>query len=180
MPKLVEDTLSYTTREHMVTKDDDDDEGLTSKPKIIIEDLGGAPADLDEEAHPNDATASKHELQMTTSIIKRVLSRTAERDTAGQVGRPKDMHKEMQRVAAIFGTEIDDAIKPFHIQPHENKAFGITIHEALQHQKSMAETLRQQQDTGDCFFCPRSTPPGGRGTPPPHPLCPPVAYLGTC
>ena len=72
MPKQVEDTPSYTTREHMVTKDGDDDEGLTSKSKIIIEDLGGAPADLDEEAHPNDATASKHELQMTTSIIERV------------------------------------------------------------------------------------------------------------
>jgi len=131
----------------MVTKDGDDDEGLMSKPKIVIEDLGGAPADLDDEDHPENATASKHELQMTTSIIERVLSRTAERDTAGQVGRPKDMHKEMQRVAAIFGAELDDAIKPFHIQPHDNKALGITIHEALQHQKSTAETLRQQQDT---------------------------------
>ena len=131
----------------MLTKDGDDDEGLMSKPKIVIEDLGGAPADLDDEDHPEDATASKHELQMTTSIIERVLSRTAERDTAGQVGRPKDMHKEMQRVAAIFGAELDDAIKPFHIQPHDNKALGITIHEALQHQKSTAETLRQQQDT---------------------------------
>ena len=35
-----------------LTKDDDaDDEGL-AKPKIIIEDIGGAPADLDEEAPP--------------------------------------------------------------------------------------------------------------------------------
>ena len=84
---------------------------------------------------------------MTTYIIERVLSRTAERDTAGQVGRPKDMHKEMQRVAAIFGTEIDNAIKPFNVQQHDNKAMGITIHEALQHQKTTAEALRQQQDT---------------------------------
>ena len=122
-----------TKHKSMVTKDGDDDEGTMCKPKIVIEDLGGAPADLDDEDHPEDATVSKHELQMTTSII--------------QVGRPKDMHKEMQRVAAIFGTELDDAIKPFHIQPHENKALGITIHEALQHQKSTAETLRQQQDT---------------------------------
>ena len=131
----------------MITKDSVDDEDLMSKPKLIIEDLGGAPADLDDEAHPEDATASKHELQMTQSIIERVLSRTMERDTSNQVGRTKDMHKEMQRVAAIFGTELDDAIKPFHTQPHENKALGITIHEALQHQKSTAETLRQQQDT---------------------------------
>ena len=131
----------------MITKDSDDDEDLMSKPKLIIEDLGGAPADLDDEAHPEDATASKHELQMTQSIIERVLSRTMERDTSNQVGRTKDMHKEMQRVAAIFGTELDDAIKPFHTQPHHNKALGIAIHEALQHQKSTAETLRQQQDT---------------------------------
>ena len=118
-----------------------------SKPKIVIEDLGGAPADLDDEGHPEDANLPKHELQMTTDIIERVLSRTAERDTAGQAGRPKDMHKEMQRVAAIFGTEIDDAIKPFHVQQHDNNAMGITIHEAMQHQKTTAETLRQQQDT---------------------------------
>ena len=130
----------------MVTKDGDDD-GTMSKPKIVIEDLGGAPADIDEEDHPEDATVSKHELQMTTSIIERVLSRTAERDTAGQVGRPKETQKEMQRVAAIFGTELDSAIKPFHVQLHDNKALGITIHEALQHQKMTAETLRQQQDT---------------------------------
>ena len=73
----------------MVTKDgDDDDDGTMSKHKIVIEDLGGAPADIDEEDHPEDATVSKHELQMSTSIIERELSRTAEHDAAGQVGRP--------------------------------------------------------------------------------------------
>ena len=131
----------------MLAKDGDDDADAMSKPKIVIEDLGGAPADLDDEGHPEDANLPKHELQMTTDIIERVLSRTAERGTAGQACRPKDMHKEMQRVAAIFGTEIDDAIKPFHVQQHDNKAMGITIHEAMQHQKTTAETLRQQQDT---------------------------------
>ena len=131
----------------MLTNDGDDDEGNMSKPKILIEDLGGAPADLDDEDHPEDATMPKHELQITTTIIKRVLSRTTERDAAGQPGRPKDMHKEMQRVAAIFGTELDDAIKSFHVHQHDNKALGFTIHDALQHQKTMAETLRQQQET---------------------------------
>jgi hypothetical protein len=131
----------------LLTNDGDEDEDTMSKPKIVIEDLGGAPADLDDEAHPEDATAAKHELQLSTSIITRVLARTTERDTAGQVGRPKDMHTEMQRVAAIFGTELDDAIKPFHVQQHDNKAMGITIHEALQHQKTTAETMRQQQHT---------------------------------
>ena len=71
----------------MLTKDGDDDEGTMSKAKIFIEDLGGAPADLDDEDHPDDATVPKHELQMTTSIIERVLSRTAERNAAGPTER---------------------------------------------------------------------------------------------
>ena len=59
----------------------------------------------------------------------------------------EDMHKDMQHVDAIFGTEIDNTIKPFHVEQHNNKAMGITIHEALQHQKTTAETMRQQQET---------------------------------
>ena len=74
-----------------VTKGGDGNEGTMCKSKIFIEDFGGAPADLDDEDHPEDVTVSKHELEMTTSIIERVLSRTAERDTASQVGRPKDV-----------------------------------------------------------------------------------------
>ena len=62
------------THKSMVTKDDDDDEDTMSKPKIVIEDLGGAPADLDDEDHPEDGTGSKHEIQTTRSIIERVLS----------------------------------------------------------------------------------------------------------
>ena len=131
----------------LLIKDGEEDEDTMSRPKIVIEDLGGAPADVDDEAHPEDATHGKHELSMPTSIITRVLARTAERDAAGQVGRPKDMHKEMQRVAAIFGTELDDIMKPFQVQQHDNQAMGIAIHEALQHQKTTAETMRQQQVT---------------------------------
>ena len=106
----------------LLTKDGEEDEDTMSRPKIVIEDLGGAPADVDDEAHPEDATHGKHELSMPTSIITRVLARTAERDAAGQVGRPKDMHKEMQRVAAIFGTELDDIMKPFQVQQHDDQA----------------------------------------------------------
>ena len=110
-------TWIRSTAKHksLLTKDGEEDEDTMSRPKIIIEDLGGAPADVDDEAHPEDATHGKHELSMPTSIITRVLARTAERDAAGQVGRPKDMHKEMQRVAAIFGTELDDIMKPFQV-----------------------------------------------------------------
>ena len=133
----------------LLTKDGEEDDGEenASKPKIIIEDLGGVPPDLDDETYAEDAPRAKHELQMPTSIIARLLARTAERDTAGHVGRPKDMHKEMQRVAAIFGTELDDIIQPFHVEHHDNRAMGTAIHEALQHQKTTAQTLRQQQDT---------------------------------
>ncbi len=38
----------------MLAKDGDDDADDLSKPKIVIEDLGGAPADLDDEDHPED------------------------------------------------------------------------------------------------------------------------------
>ena len=40
----------------MLTQYGDDDEETMSKPKIVIEDLGGVPADFDDEAHPEDAT----------------------------------------------------------------------------------------------------------------------------
>ena len=53
----------------------------------------------------------------------------------------------MLRIAAIFGTELDDAMKPFHVQRHDNRALGTTIHEAAQHQKTKAEIMQQQQDT---------------------------------
>merc|ERR1712023_582398 len=48
----------------MLAKDGDDDTDAMVRPKIVIEDLGGAPADLDDEDHAEDATCSKHELQM--------------------------------------------------------------------------------------------------------------------
>ena len=76
---------------------------------------------------PDDGDRNKHAVQVSMSIIARALARTTERDAAGQVGRPKDMHKEMQRVAAIFGTELDDAMKPFHIQERSNIALSSTV-----------------------------------------------------
>ena len=78
----------------MLAKDGEEDADTMPKARIVIEDLGGAPADLDDEAHPEDDTAAKHELPMTMSIIQRVLSRTTEREAAGKLGRPKDMDKD--------------------------------------------------------------------------------------
>ena len=78
----------------MLAKDGEEDADTMPKARIVIEDLGGAPADLDDEAHPEDDTAAKHELPMTMPIIQRVLSRTTEREAAGNVGRPRDMDKD--------------------------------------------------------------------------------------
>ena len=48
----------------LLTKDGDEDEDTMSKPRIVIEDLGGAPADLDEHeeaaADQESATDRKH------------------------------------------------------------------------------------------------------------------------
>ena len=64
-----------------LTKDDDHEENQLAKPRIVIEDLGGAPVDLDEDAgsefDEDDATGRKQELSMLTSSITRVLTRTA-------------------------------------------------------------------------------------------------------
>ena len=49
------------------------------KAKIVIEDLGGAPADLDEEELPAEATRNKYELPLQKSNIERILSRQKER-----------------------------------------------------------------------------------------------------
>ena len=78
----------------MLAKDGEEDADTMPKARIVIEDLGGAPADLDDEAHPEDDTAAKHELPMTMPMIQRVLSRTTEREAAGNVGRPRDMDKD--------------------------------------------------------------------------------------
>ena len=72
-------------------EDEWDDNG---KAKIVIEDLGGSPADLDEEELPAEAQRTKYELPLVRSSIERILSRKKERVRC-VVGRPKEMHKEM-------------------------------------------------------------------------------------
>ena len=57
----------------MVATDGNGDEGTMSKPDIVIAYLGGAPPDLGDEDHPDDATVSTHKLQMATPIIELVL-----------------------------------------------------------------------------------------------------------
>jgi len=111
-------------RRQMTTDADQAEDSSTTGPKIIVEELGGAPADDDGGDFEDEPGGTKHELQLSSAMITRVLSRAEERDRAGQVGRPKDMHAEMQRVAAIFGTELDNATKAFDAQEQPDKAIG--------------------------------------------------------
>ena len=135
-------------KSQMMTEADDADAQTGGGPMIIIEDLGAPPAD-DLAGVPDDIGCQKHRLQLPPARVMHVLARTAEREMAGQVGRPRDMHKEMQRVAAVFGTELDAVAQPFAVQTHENGALGATIHQALQHQHEVAEMSRlfQEGDT---------------------------------
>ena len=136
-------------KSQMMPEADDDDGQTGSRPKMIIEDLGAPPADDDLAGLPDDRSCQKHRLQLPPARVMHVLARTAEREMAGQVGRPRDMHKEMQRVAAVFGTELDAVAQPFAVQEHENRALGATIHQALLHQQEVAEMSRllQEDDT---------------------------------
>ena len=43
----------------VITKDGDDDEDNMSKPKIVIEDLGGAPVDLDDDEPPEELSPNR-------------------------------------------------------------------------------------------------------------------------
>ena len=119
-----------------------DDDPASSGPKLLFEDLGGPPVDDDV---PDDHAGQKTELRLPTAKILHVLARTAEREMAGKVGRPRDMHAEMQRVANVFSTELDNLGKSFDLQQQTNQTLGGNIHAALEHQKDVAAMSREQQ-----------------------------------
>ena len=114
---------------------------------MYIEDLGGAPADFEneEEEEPEDGRSSKYTLRLDAEHVEKILTRRMEREAAKQQGRHKETHVEMQRVADIFGATIDDCMTPFRVQACENKNLGTSLNAALAHQKMMAEKVRQQQ-----------------------------------
>ena len=122
-----------------MTEADDHDGQTGGRQMFVIEDLGAPPIEDDLAGVPDDLSRRKHRLELPHERIKHVLARTEERDMAGKVGRPRDMHKEMQRVAAIFGTVLDAVTNSFAMQPHENQALGPTIHQDLLHQQQVAE-----------------------------------------
>ena len=135
-------------RAAQLTKDDTDDAGsemATCTRHIVVEDLGGAPAYLDEDAHPESLGDEKHELHLPVEIWC-VLSRVAERAAAGRPGRPRDAHKQMFNVAKTFSAVLDGVHDPFPTQQQDNGGMGADIHAALGYQADVAERLRQQQD----------------------------------
>ena len=93
----------------------DEDRG----PRMHIEDLGGAPADMeDNEDDPEEERMSKQPLRIGAAQVEKVLTRSVEREAVKRQGRHKDMHTEMARVAEIFGDNIDEVMKSFHVAVH--------------------------------------------------------------
>ena len=126
-----------------IVREANDDDAASYGPKLLIEDLGGPPVDDDVV---EDLSGIKHQLRLPTARIMHVLARTAEREMAGKPGRPRDMHAEMQRVANVFGAELDDIGRPFQVHQQSNQTLGATIHLDLEHQKNVAAMLREQQE----------------------------------
>ena len=133
-------------KSQMMTEADDDDGQRGGRHMLVIEDLGAPPAEDDLVGVSEDLSRRKHRLELPQARVMHVLARTAEREMAGTVGRPRDMHKEMQRVAAVFGTVLDAVTHSFALRRHENQALGLTIHQDLLHQQQVAEMSRSLQD----------------------------------
>ena len=114
-----------------MTEDEDDGGWTRSGPKLVIEDFGAPPADDDLAGVPDNISDQKHRLQLPPAKVMRLLARSAEREMAGQVGRPREMHKEMQRVAAVFGAVLDSAAQPLTVKHHDKRAPGSTIHQDI-------------------------------------------------
>ena len=123
--------------------EEDEDDFATTRAKLTVEDLGGAPLEEVEEAEEN--FSAKERVHVPHQRIFDVLVRKAERDMAGRPGRPRDQHKEMQRVAEVFGTELAEFAEPFPTAHRRNAALGTNLLEALAQQKEIAEKIRQQQ-----------------------------------
>jgi hypothetical protein len=133
-------------RKGFITEENGDDDGTATRPKIIVEDIGRPPADDNVMGLPVDTFHAKHQLQLPRARVMDVLTRTADLDVAGKLGRPRDMRREMQGVADVFDTELDDAAKAFQLSQHCNIKLGTSINQALQLQKKVAQSLREQQE----------------------------------
>ena len=101
---------------HLVQDDAEDDGPAPDTRRFVIEDIGGAPADLGDEEPPDDLGCEKHELRLPPNTIALVLSRAAERAEKNRPGRPRDARKvrcrHLQRCPRQYTAAISNAIWP--------------------------------------------------------------------
>ena len=113
----------------------------------MVEDIGGAPADLDDEEPPDHLGCEKHELRLPPNRVALMLSRAAERTGKNRPGRPRDAHKDMWTVADIFSDVLDSIQLPFPTQSgRDDGGIGVGNADALDHQAAVAECMRAQQN----------------------------------
>ena len=125
---------------------------------IIVDDLGGVSAGLDDDAPRDDYGCDKHELRLPPDRMAIVLSRKIERAEKGRSGRCRDTHKDMWAVADTFGDILDSIQLPF--PTHDCRGDGgidADIAEALEHQAGIAEHMKQQQDSEDVAATPATS-----------------------
>ena len=112
----------------------EDDEDFTGRnPKLMTEDLGGT-VEWDDTIE-EDTFHSKERVHMPEDRVFDILIRKAEIEMAGRPGRPRDQHKQMQQVAQIFGTTLEDFKAPFQVA---SRSGGVTLGPDLQQALSLA------------------------------------------
>ena len=135
---------------HLVQDDAEDDGPAPDTRRFVIEDNGGAPADLDDGEPPVDLGCEKHELRFPPNRIALVLSRAAERAENHRPGRTRNAHTDMWSVADTFSDVLDSIQLPFPTQSgQDDGGIGRGIADAIEHQAAVAERIRKQQNPED-------------------------------
>ena len=114
--------------------------------RAVVEDIGGAPANLDEDAPPDVAPEDRQEICLPAAAVTRVLARAAERAAAGSPGRPRDVDKDIRAVAQTFGSVLDELASSHPTRPRQNRHLGAEVHDQLAHQAEAARRARECQD----------------------------------
>ena len=124
-------------------KDDAGDEEVDPPAaRAVVEDIGGAPANLDEDAPPDVAPEDRQEICLPAAAVTRVLARAAERAAAGSPGRPRDVDKDIRAVAQTFGSVLDELASSHPTRPRQNRHLGAEVHDQLAHQVEAARRAR--------------------------------------
>ena len=128
----------------------EDDDKVTADPsKVTLEDFGGACAEEFVEGEDPETFRDKERLVVPEKRVYDILLRKSEREMATRPGRPRDQHKEMQRVAEVFGPELEGLTKQHTTERRQDQTLGATIQAALAHQKDVADKIREQSSAVD-------------------------------